>query len=151
MASAPRRASLATLLVPLGVTLALAGFLSYSVEWTQLLAQHPRATGVLKRLVRFGLEAAWYVAIAVPVVIVAGSLYRFVRVRGSRGIVFLKLSAYLVLWAAGSFALWFALFAAYFLGDGHAQLELLVPALLGLTGYLLIGLGLAGSVLRGGA
>lgn len=136
-------------LVPLGVVLALVGVLSYGLDWTPLLAEHAQAAAVLKRVVRVGLELAWYVAVGVPVVIVAGSLYRFVRARGSRGLVFLKLTAYVILWTAGTFALFFALFAAYFLGDMHAQLELLVPAILGLAGYFLIGLGLAVSVLRG--
>ena len=144
-----RPASLAAILVPLGVVLALAGVLSYGLDWTGTLAAHPRATAALKRLVRHGLEASRFVAFAVPVVIVAGSIFRLVRARGSRGVVFLKLTAYVILWAAGSSALFFALFAAYFLGDAHAQLELLVPALLGIVGYVLIGAGLVASVLRG--
>ena len=139
----------ATFLVPLGVGLAIAGFLSYGVDWTSTLAQHPRAIAVLRRIVRHGLEAARYVAFGVPVVIALGSLYRLVRARGSRGMVFLKFVAYVILWAAGSFVLFFALFAAYFLGDAHAQVELLVPAALGIAGYMAIGAGLLASVLRG--
>ena len=42
-----------------------------------------------------------------------------------------------------------ALFAAYFMGNPHAPVDLLVPALLGITGHALIGLGLVRSVLRG--
>ena len=84
----------------------------------------------------------------VPVLIVVGSLARFAKARGSRGLVFLKLTAYIVLWGAGTVVLFFALFAAYFLGDA-AQVDLLVPALLGIAGYALIGAGLVASVLRG--
>jgi hypothetical protein len=135
--------------VPLGVALALAGFVSYSVDWTATLSAHPRATAHLRRLVRYGLEASRYVAFLVPVLIVVGSLRRFVKARGSRGLVFLKLTAYVVLWGAATFVLFFALFAAYFLGDGHAQLDLLVPAALGIAGYMLIGGGLVASVVRG--
>ena len=135
--------------VAVGVALALAGFVSYAaVEWTALLARHPGATEVLRQAVRHGLEAARHFAFVVPAVIVAGSLWRLVRARGSRGMVFLKLTAYVVLWAAGSFVLFFALFAAYFMGDNRAQVELLVPALLGIAGYGFIGAGLIASVLR---
>ena len=146
---AARGLTLATMLVPLGVALALAAFLSYGADWTSILAERPRAAAVLRRLVRHGLEAARHMAFGVPVVMVLGSIYRLVRARGSRGMVFLKLTAYVVLWAAGSFVLFFALFAAYFMGDAHAQLELLVPAALGILGYILIGAGLLASVLRG--
>ena len=149
MTALARRASLATILVPVGVALALAGFLSYSVDWTSMLSTHPRATYYLRRLVRHGLEASRYVAFVVPVLIVVGSLARFVKARGSRGLVFLKLTAYVVLWGAGTFVLFFALFAAYFMGDGHAQVDLLVPAALGIAGYTFIGGGLVASVLRG--
>ena len=148
--SAPRNnARFETLLVPLGVVLALAGVASYSVDWAEVLAGHPRASAVLRRVVRHLLDATWYVAVAVPVVIAAGSLYRLVRARGARGLVFLKLTAYLILWAAGTFVLFFALFAAYFMGNPHASVDLLVPAILGIAGYAIIGLGLARSVLRG--
>ena len=149
MTAPARRASLATILVPLGVALALAGFVSYSVDWTSMLSIHPRASAYLRRVVRYGLEASRYVAFVVPVLIVVGSLARFVKARGSRGFVFLKLTAYIVLWGAGTFVLFFALFAAYFMGDGHAQVDLLVPATLGIAGYMLIGFGLVASVLRG--
>jgi hypothetical protein len=143
-------ASAAKVLVPVGVALALGGFVSYAgVEWTTMLAGHPGATGVLREAVRYGLEGARHGAFIVPAVIVLGSLYRFWRARGSRGLVFLKLTAYLVLWAAGTFVLFFALFAAYFMGDAHAPVELLVPALLGIAGYTCIGVGLAASVFRG--
>jgi hypothetical protein len=149
MTALARRASLGTILVPLGVVLALTAFLSYSVEWTSTLAAHPRATAYLRRLVRYGLEGSRYVAFVVPALIVLGSLARFVKARGSRGLVFLKLTAYIVLWGAGTFVLFFALFAAYFMGDGHASIDLLVPAALGIAGYALIGFGLVASVLRG--
>jgi hypothetical protein len=148
--NAPRNnARFATLLVPLGVMLALAGVASYAVDWVEVLVAHPRAAATLRRAVRYFLDAAWYVAVGVPVVIVAGSLYRLVQARGARGLVFLKLTAYLILWAAGTFVLFFALFAAYFMGNPHARVDLLVPAMLGVTGYTLIGLGLVRSVLRG--
>lgn len=149
MTALARRASIATILVPLGVALALAGFVSYSVDWASMLADHPRAAAHLRRLVRYGLETSRYVAFVVPVLIVLGSLVRFVQARGSRGLVFLKLTAYIVLWAAGTFVLFFALFAAYFLGDGHGPVDLLVPAALGTAGYTLFGGGLVASVLRG--
>ena len=149
MPGVARRFTVATLLVPLGVALALAAFLTYSADWTSILAERPRAAAMLRRLVRHGLEAARLVAFGVPAVMVLGSIYRLVRTRGSRGMVFLKLTAYVVLWAAGTFVLFFALFAAYFMGDAHARLELLVPALLGIAGYVLIGAGLLASVLGG--
>ena len=136
--------------MPVGVALALAGFVSYaSVEWTGLLASRPGATAILREAVRHGLEGARHFALIVPAVILLGSLYRLWKARGSRGMVFLKLTAYVVFWAAGSFVLFFALFAAYFMGDAHARVELLVPAVLGIAGYAFIGLGLVASVFRG--
>lgn len=144
-----RGASPATILVPLGVALAMGGVLSFAVEWTAVLGGHPQALAILRSAVRYGLEASRYAALGVPALIVLGSAARFVKARGSRGLVFLKLTAYLVLWIAGSFTLFFALFAAYFVGDAHAPVELLVPAALGILGYLLIGAGLVASVLRG--
>ena len=150
MATPARRVSLATILVPLGVALVLVGFLSYGADWASMFAGRPNVTAVLRRIVRHGLEASRYVAFGVPALILLGSMHRLVRARGSRGLVFLKLTAYVFLWAAGSLVLFFALFAAYFMGDMHAPVELLVPAALGIAGYVLIGAGLLASVLRGG-
>lgn len=139
---------LTALLVPVGVAIAIGGMLAYGLDWLRILAPHPGATALLKRAVRVALEAATYIGVAVPAVMLAASLYRFVVARGARGLVFLKLTAYLILWAAGSFVLFFALFAAYFMGDAHAQVQLLVPALLVAAGYALIGLGLTLSTAR---
>jgi hypothetical protein len=143
-----RRVPLAALLVPIGVAIAIGGMLGYGLDWLRILAPHPEATALLKRTVRVALEAATYIAVAVPVAILVGSAWRFAVASGARGLAFLKLTAYIILWAAGSFVLFFALFAAYFMGDAHAQVQLLVPALLAATGYALIGTGLAISAFR---
>jgi hypothetical protein len=138
----------ATLLVPLGVAIVLAGLASYGFSWSELFAEHPRALEIMKDVVRVSLEASWYIAFGVPVLILLFSLYGLVVASGRRGMVFLKMTAYVVLWALGSSALLGALLGAYLLGGPHAQIELLIPTTLGVLGYALIGLGLLASVLR---
>ena len=145
---ARRRVSLATVLVPFGVAIVLTAFASFGVSWSGFFAAHASWLAGMKDAVRVALEASTYIAFGVPALILAASIWRFIFARTGRGWIFLKATAYLVLWAFGSSALLGALLGAYLLAGPHAPIELLVPTAIGIVGYTLIGLGLLASAFR---
>ena len=87
-------------------------------------------------------------ALGLPVVLLAGSVYRFVVARSGRMMVLAKLFAWFTLWAIGSFAFYFGLFLTYAPGLGQGGAELAAPALAAIVGYLVIALGFIISVLQ---
>ena len=141
--------SLAGRLILVGLGLVMAAVAAYAfLDWEALLSQHPQVIRPLKGVLRRALDLSWYVALALPVVLVAGSIYRFAVARSGRMTILAKLFAWFTLWAIGSFAFYVGLFLAYAPGLGQGGAELAAPALAALVGYMVIAVGFAISVLQ---
>ena len=134
--------SRAARVILLGLALTLAGVLTYTlVDTAGFVSTHQHYLRPLNRVVGQLLDAAWLAAFGVAALIAAIALWRLARTPGGRIAIAWKAFALLTLWAIGSFAFFFALFLAYVPQHGAAGRALLVPALLGCIGYLVIGLG----------
>jgi len=141
--------SLAARLILGGLLLVAAAVAAYVfVDWETLLAHHPHYVRPLKSVLRRALEVSWVVALGLPLVLVAGTIYRFAVARSGRAMILAKLFAWFTLWAIGSFAFYFGLFLTYAPGLGQGGAELAAPALAAIVGYVVIGLGFAVSVLQ---
>ena len=117
-------------------------------DFERLLARYPAYVTPLKSALRYALDAAWYAALGVPILMVAGSVYRLAAAKSGRAMIVAKLFAWFTLWAIGSFAFFFALFLAYAPGLGQGGTGLAAPGLVAVIGYMVIGLGFALSALR---
>ncbi len=133
-------------LMVLGVGFAVGGLLMHAlVDWEPLLHAHPLYLRPLRSAVAPALNLAGFWGLAVPGMLLAASGYRFATARSGRATIVWKLFAYFTLWGIASFAFFFGLFLAYAAGTPNA---LLVPALFGCLGYILLGLGFFSSTLR---
>ncbi len=142
--------SLAARLILAGLLLVMAAVAAYIfLDWEAILSQHPHFIRPLKIVLRRALDASWYVALGLPAVLVAGSIYRFAVAKSGRAMVLAKLFAWVTLWVIGSFAFYFGLFLTYAPGLGQGGAELAAPALAAIMGYMIIGLGFAISALQG--
>lgn len=142
--------SLAARLILAGLLLVMAAVAAYAfLDWEALLSQHPYYIRPLKSVLRRALDVSWYVALGLPAVLVAGSIYRFAVAKSGRMTILAKLFAWFTLWAIGSFAFYFGLFLTYAPGLGQGGAELAAPALAAVAGYMIIGVGFAISVLQG--
>ena len=141
--------SLAARLILAGLALVMGAVAAYLfLDWETILAHHPHVVRPLKLVVRRALDASWYVALGLPAVLLAGSIYRFAVARSGRAMIVAKLFAWFTLWTIGSFAFYFGLFLSYAPGLGQGGTDLAAPALAAIAGYMIIGLGFAVSVLQ---
>ena len=142
--------SLAGRLILGGLALVMIAVAAYMLlDWEAILAHHPHFVRPLKLVVRRALDVSWYVALGLPAVLLAGSIYRFAVAKSGRGMIVAQLFAWFTLWAIGSVAFYFGLFLVYAPGLGRGGAELAAPALAAIAGYVIIGLGFAVSVLQG--
>ena len=142
--------SLAARLILAGILIVMAAVAAYAfLDWEVILAHHPHFVRPLKAVLRRALDVSWYVALGLPAVLLGGTLYRFAVAATGRLMILARLFAWLTLWAIGSFAFFFGLFLTYAPGLGQGGAELAAPALAAIVGYVIIGLGLAISVLKG--
>ena len=141
--------SLAGRLILAGLALVMAAIAAYAfLDWEAIVSQHARFIRPLKSVLRHALDISWYVALGLPVVLVAGSIYRFAVARSGRMMILAKLFAWFTLWAIGSFAFYFGLFLTSAPGRGRGGAELAAPALAAIVGSMIIALGFAISVLQ---
>jgi hypothetical protein len=141
--------SLAARLILAGLALvAVAVAAHVLVDWQALLAHHPHYVRPLKAVLRRALDVSWLVALGLPAVLVVGSIYRFAVAKQGRGMILARLFAWFTLWAIGSVAFYFGLFLTYAPGLGQGGAELAAPALAAIVGYMVIGVGIAISVLQ---
>lgn len=141
--------SAAARLILAGLLLVLAAVAAYAmVDWDPLLERYAQYLAPLKNVLRHALDLAWYMALGLPAVLVAGSFYRFVVAKSGRTMIVARLFAWFTLWAIGSFAFFVTLFLTYAPDLGEGGDALVVPALIAIAGYLVIGLGFIVSVLR---
>lgn len=134
-----------------GILLVVLAVISYAmIEWPHVLANFPHHLRSLKRAVAVLLKGAYYAAYGVPVLLFLVAVIRFATAKSGRALIAWKLFAYLTLWAIGSLAFFFGLFLAYAPSSGDGGSDLLVPALLGCLGYVVIGVGFLVSVSRRG-
>jgi len=141
--------SAAARLILIGLILVLAGVAAYALfDWAMILGHNPQFVRPLKGALRPALSLSWYFALGLPVALVLGSIYRLAVAKGGRGVILAKLFAWCTLWAIGSFAFFAGMFLAYVPGLGEGGTDLAAPALIAVSGYIVIGLGFALSVLR---
>ena len=134
-----------------GILLTMLAVMSYAlVEWPHVLANFPHYQRPLKRVVGALLGGAYYFSYGVPALLFLVAVFRFATAKSGRAMVAWKLFAYFTLWVIGSLAFFFGLFLAYAPGMGDGGTDLLVPALLGCVGYMVIGVGFLASVARRG-
>lgn len=134
-----------------GMLLVVAGVASYAAfDFEAVLGKYPHWMRPLRSVLRPTLHMAWYWALIVPALLLAGSVYRVAASKTGRAMVVWRLFAYLTLWGIGSFAFFFGLFLVYAPSAADGGTALLVPALIACFGYILLGVGFVFSVLGRG-